>query len=490
MDLNEMMQDLAEADNAGDTELANHIATLIKQEQNKVTPVEAQPEQMPQDDYNFSLLNMMKNGPASVYNVGKDVVSGAYQAVTNPVQTAKGIRDIGQGIYSQYQEGNPQTVIDPLTGESRIESPTPAPYMDKRPAADAFKNAITRKYENGFLPALENDPAGVMMDASMIMPQTAMTNPAALNPISQGFNAVRAGKEVVLPAAGRNLYETTAKLGTTLTKDQRARMVDTALDNDLPPTQAGVQKLDSLADDIHRQIDSLVSKSVKADEGVPVSAVFRYLKQLRQEKGGIKIDSKEDLAAIDAYAKKLKAAADKSGKSHYTAADLQVIKKDLYEKINWKAKRMTDTPIEEGIYKNIARGAKEGVEELVPKSKALNAEWGKLLELKPELQRAANRIENRDIVSLSSLPLMIGGGIAGDLKGAAAGLGLSALLHPKVSGAAAIWLNKAGRRGPLFNMMADSPNVSRAEYVSYSAAQREKERERKRRRKEKTGIYN
>ena len=480
--INEMMLDLEQADKAGDAELANHIASLIKQEQAQPAPVIApQAEPVPEDN-GFSVLNMMMNGPKSTYNVAKDVASGAWNAINHPVETAKGVRDIGQGLYSYHTEAMARNPAGPSN----------APYMDKRPAVDAMRDGITQKYQNGFLPALENDPAGVLMDASMVVPAVAgLKGPATLNPVSQGFNAVRAGKEAALPAVGRKLYESTAKLGTTLTRDDRKRMVNTALDNDIPPTQAGVQKLDELAGGLHTKIDDLIDKATESDRAVPVDAVFKHLDDLRKEKGGVKIDSKEDLEAIDRYAKKLRDVADEAGKSYYSAADLQSIKRDLYEKINWKAKRMTDTPIEEGIYKSLAQGAKEGVEGIVPESSALNAEWGKLLELKPELQRAANRIENRDVVSLSSIPLMMGGAIAGDLKGALAGLSLSAILHPKVSGNLAVGMNKAGRRGKVVNALADNPNVARAEYVSYTAADRKEEREKKKRKKKKNkGIYN
>ena len=52
-------------------------------------------------------------------------------------------------------------------------------------------------------------------------------------------------------------------------------------------------------------------------------------------------------------------------------------------------------------------------------------------------------------------------------------------------------MNKAGRRGKAVNALADNPNVARAEYVSYTAADRKEEREKKKRKKKKKeGIYN
>lgn len=113
------------------------------------------------------------------------------------------------------------------------------------------------------------------------------------------------------------------------------------------------------------------------------------------------------------------------------------------------------------------RGAKEGVQELVPDSKALNESWGHILALSPELQRAANRIENRDLVSLNSIPFLLAGGMTGDIKGlAAAGLA-SVLVNPKVSGNAAVFINKLGREGKLARFLSDSEHLSQAELLAY-----------------------
>jgi hypothetical protein len=135
-----------------------------------------------------------------------------------------------------------------------------------------------------------------------------------------------------------------------------------------------------------------------------------------------------------------------------TPQELQSLKLDAYEKINWDAKRMTGSPVREDTYKAIARGAKDSIEDLVPGVGPTNKQLGPLYELQPHLQRSANRIGNRNVVSLNA-PLNIGAGstIGGPL-GTAVGAGVSILEIPQVKARLALWLNQAKQQGLLGNL--------------------------------------
>jgi len=54
---------------------------------------------------------------------------------------------------------------------------------------------------------------------------------------------------------------------------------------------------------------------------------------------------------------------------------------------NYDAKHLSGTPVKEQTLKTVARGAKEGVEELVPGTKQTNKALGELLDIQGALQK-------------------------------------------------------------------------------------------------------
>lgn len=415
----------------------------------------------------FSVMEMMGNIPGSLYNQ----FSGLAQSLASPVDTAKGLGSLYAGVGQKLQDTGEKYLPDSLDflAFSPIGSAMDYLGKDHRPTAEAVGEHYANRYGgvDEALETLESDPAGVLMDVSGLVSPVSPKLATAINPISGTIKAANKVRTAIPESLPRGLYERAAKFSTTLDKAKREKLVDTAVTHGLYPSQKGVDKLNTMADALSSTIDDLVLAADDAGKGIPVNAVFKHLKGLRQKKGGILMEAGDDLEAINQYAKQLKQNAGKAGKTHYSASDLQKIKRDLYEKIGWDAKRMKGSPIKEDTYKAIAKGAKEGVEALIPESQSINKDWGDLLELLPHLQRSANRIENRNLISLSA-PMNIGAGTAAaGTSGMIAGVVASILENPKVSPRIAMTLEKMRKTGKIEKVLMDNPSISQAEFLAY-----------------------
>lgn len=444
---------LRNADAAGDVAAAKQLANALKSYR----------EQGASD---FSWEQTAKNIPKSA---GK-MVGDMYQAVTHPVQLAKGMGGLALGAANKMS-----TATD--FGASPMSAAIAAVTAPYRPYADAAIEGVKGRYGSwdAAKQTLMNDPVGVLADtAGVVSGVGAVTRApslvkagAAMNPINIAANTVKAGASAVVPKRlPAKLYGSAAKFSTTLPEAKRTAMVDTALKNRIPPTARGVALLEGKIADYNQQIDGLIKTAQEAGKSVPKSAVYRHLKDLRQQKGGVRLDASDDLAAINATVKKFEKHLDGMGKDSLTPTDLQKLKVSSYEAINWDAKRMTGAPIKEDTYKAIARGAKESLEELSPNIGPTNQQLGKLYELQPHLQRAANRIDNHNIISLDSSVKTAAGAGVGDVPGAGVGALLSILGNPKAKAETAIRLQALKDQGGLLGYLRNNPTISNAELAA------------------------
>ena len=423
-------------------------------------------EEAPADDGEFSVGEMVSNIPGSAAGVAESLVT----PILHPVETAKTIGKVAGGAVQKAAKAADIGWLSDLVGE------------DLTPYADAVVDAVVERY--GSLDkaknTLEKDPVGVAVDlASLISGAGALTRSstvakagAAVNPINATVNAAKVvvGKAVPdsIPA---NMYEGVAKFSTTIPKDKRAALVDTALNRGLAPTSAGVDKLTGLIDGLNTKIDGLIQTAQASGGTIPKQAIYKHLSELRASKGGVKLGAPKDLATINKVVREFDVYLKQLGKKDLTPEELQTLKVDAYKKINWDAKRGKGSQAKEDTYKAVAKGAKEGLEQLAPDVKATNKELGELLELQPSLQRSANRIENRNLISIDT-PLQIGAGAgAGGGVGAAIGVVSSVLGIPKIKAANAIWLRKAANTKVLQAFMDNNSNISNAELIAILAGE-------------------
>ncbi len=404
---------------------------LSEMKQNPMGGLEQLNDRFAGSNTDFSFTEAAKNLPGSIWNFGKTMV----QPLIQPVDTAKAVGNVVMGAGEK---------LIPGVQEHEVYANQVANFFkDRYGSMDKVKRTTMQ------------DPMGVAADFSgLLMGVPGVTNLGMVaDPVNLARNTTKAAVgKMTGKQTPQNLYESAAKWSTTLPDHKRRALSQTALDHKIMPTTKGVNALDAKISGLNQQLDSLITEATTSGKTIPKGAVMRHLKDLRQKKGGPLLEAEADLKAIDRVAKRFDENLKRINKDTLTPQELQSLKLDAYEKINWDAKRMTGSPVREDTYKAIARGAKDSIEDLVPGVGPTNKQLGPLYELQPHLQRSANRIGNRNVVSLNA-PLNIGAGstIGGPL-GTAVGAGVSILEIPQVKARLALWLNQAKQQGLLGNL--------------------------------------
>lgn len=394
---------------------------------------------------NFDLMTAVGNIPSSALGVAKDF----YDAATSPVETAKAIGNIGKGLVSKGMRvhgaamtGQPYGQVPEILDESAADAAGQF-YKDRYGSMDAIKTT-----------AME-DPAGMMLDVASVVPGAAT---ARVPQAAKTFGAM--ARNPLGPSVAKNalkaldpesMYQSSAKFSTSpnvMPGAKRERIINEALDRGILPTDKGVAKIDSLISGLDGQLEAIIGEAGNAGKVIPVGAVFSKLKQLRQQKGGFKLESEADLAKIDEIAKAFHESLD--GRQTVTPAELQAFKRDAYAKINFDRRQGTANQTVEDTRKAMARGAREALEGVDPDIGPINREMAPLLDLQPHLERASRRIGNLNPVGLTDalgggLGASVGGalgGAPGAAIGALAGLGISWANSPIPKARAAIILRK------------------------------------------------
>ena len=380
--------------------------------------------------------------PSLKKNLG-DIVA----AVTSPIDTAKGLLSVAGGYASKA--GMPG-------------------LSDYAPYADAMNQMIVERYggvEN-LMNTIETDPVGVAMDFSGVAGVggklakmsgfenagdliTAAGN--AVDPIRQGTNVAVAGARLIPESLPENLYAGGAKLGTTLDPQQRSVINRTAVEEGIMPNDAGLAKLARLQSELRTQIDNLIDQASESGNPVDATVLFDSLNEMRKSiDEGMSADRLGDLEQIAKVENKLmqsiygEEAADwgVTFPKPLTVRQLQDIKYDVYQR-GYRSSRQDKPPLREQAYQAIGRDARRNVENLAgPEVAPLNQRLGNLLEMQRPMERAANRIYQRNLVSLPQTIAAAGGYGAAGPVGGVSGLLLGGLLTPSTQARLGIGLER------------------------------------------------
>lgn len=409
----------------------------------------------------FSATQTVKNIPSSAAEYGKNIAS----AVMHPLQTVSGIFDIGAG---ELRKVLPTPIVQAI---DKIEA-DPEAIKRYQQSANAVNQFYKQRYGSGeqALQTIQKDPVGFLGDVSALFTAGGSAIPkvgatvskvgAAVEPLNVAANVVGSGIAKTIPSTvPASLYESAAKWSTSLTPEERASITGTALKEGLMPTYAGTGKAQMTISMLGDKIDNLIQSSTQAGARIPANEVLRNIADVRNELGGFKIESPSDIKEINAIEKQFRDMVRKGKKQYVTPDELQSFKQDVYKRVDYNRAPEKPTVAKEAAYKSMGRAAKESIESVVPSVAALNKRQGSLIELLPNLQRSAARIENRDILGIGG-PIKIGGGsaIGGD-AGAIVGAGQSIFEMPKVKAATALELYKR-QQAPLQAFYANNPAMA------------------------------
>ena len=418
------------------------------------------------------IANTLMSAPRSAWDFGSTMVDAAM----SPVETAQGAYGLVEGAGNKLG----RLAADLTTPYTPNEFGQNAEIMPERreDAPNAMGQFFSDRYGSvdKAMNTLQTDPVGLAADISGAISPFSPRAATAINPLNVAARGVANVGKAIPESLPRGLYDSAVKFSTTLDDADKTNMIETALEHGLKPSPGGTAKLAALTEKLKPQIDALIADASASGYGVPVETLFRNIEQLKRKKGGILINSADDMNAIDGYVEQLKEAAFQQGKTHYTVADLQKLKLDFYDQTNFDAMYKTGTPVQQETYKALGRGARETIAEEVPGVDPLNEQLGSLLELKPHLQRSSNRIQNRQAVGLGDMAGMASSAGAGTLLGSPAIGAASAVLYellnnPRVSPSVAMVLEKVRRGGPVREKMlkyiANNPSISEAALIAY-----------------------
>jgi len=392
-----------------------------------------EPTKAPEEPEGFSALEMLKNIPGSVGQLASDIV----QPIVHPVDTAQAMGGLLRGGISKIAGFD-----DPA--ERSLEA-----------VGDFYKERYCSV--DKALSTLQEDPAGLLTDLSMGLGLAGKVGKSskivkaanAIDPTNAAVNTGLLAAKALPSGKAAQWYNEAAKIRATKRKPQGRvdKQVQTALDEQIMPTQKGLRKLNTIVDDLNDQIEVAIDASTGAGGTINKSALFKNLKDVRKRLGGIKMGAPADLKTVDRIIGEFSRYLDGIGANKLTARQLQDFKRSLYKEIDFDRSQLQAVRASEETKKAVARAAKEGVEQLVPDQNiaALNAREGRLLDLKGSLEPSASRIERRDAMGIG-VPIKASAGqmIAG-IPGAAAGLLSGMWDSPKFKARAALGLNRIGK---------------------------------------------
>lgn len=379
-------------------------------------------------------------GPSAV-NYARNVV----QPILHPIETAKAVGNLAAGVASKAIPG-------------RQESEAYADQMgqflaDRYGSVDAFKNTLLA------------DPVGTLADVATVLtavgslakrlPAAAgkagnviQTAGKALTPGTTARSTAQAAVKTATPEGlPRKMYESSAKWRPSIDAKRRANLTATALDEGIMPTTAGADKAGGLIAKIGNELDAFIDDATAAGVKIPRSRVYGHLKDLRRKLGGPRLTASRDLKAVDRVAKAFDEYMKKLGKSDLTPDELQKFKQDAYKQINFDMSQGRASYAGNETAKAMARAAKDEIEKIIPAAKELNRRQGALIDLKPEIERAAGRIENRNIISIDPSLKIGAGAVVGGGAGAATGAAAAFWELPRPKAWLAIKLSKWKKQG-------------------------------------------
>jgi hypothetical protein len=233
-------------------------------------------------------------------------------------------------------------------------------------------------------------------------------------------------------------YQSALKPSTTLSEAERGAVVNTGLQEKIPVTQGGLDKLGGLIDDLNDKI----SATIATDPNRPINK-FAVTSRLggTAKKFATQVNPESDLNAISESGNEFL----RNQPNDIPAADAQALKQGTYRALGDKAYgELKGATIES--QKSLARGLKEEIATQFPEINDLNAQDSRAINLQDSLERAVNRIGNHQLLGIGT-PIAAGAAkaVTGSNKVAAvAGLLKAVLDNPAVKSNLAIALKARG----------------------------------------------
>lgn len=230
---------------------------------------------------------------------------------------------------------------------------------------------------------------------------------------AKGAGAIspRVAKLGLLGKNPEEAYESALRPPTGVSQAGRARAVQAGLENAIPLTQKGIDKIADHINDLNQEIADTIS----SDPNRPISPMgaMRNLKSLR-DRFSKQVNPIADVQAIDAAGQEF---ADQlnngqngpNPQRNLTATEAQTMKQGTYRALGDKAYgELKGASVE--AQKALARGLKDELANQFPELRYLNAQESKLLDLQPLVERRVNQLRGQGVFRLGT------GAVAGTVR--------------------------------------------------------------------------
>ena len=327
-------------------------------------------------EFDFNAGNMVDNFMPSLKKEGAEIL----EAITSPLET-------GESIFNM------------IAGGLQKLDPTGLIGTNKEKYAEAIADYYAEKYGsfNAFKRELENNPAGVLGDASMFVTGGASLVKlgakagatgnivsrvadkvgkagASIDPFNLAVNAplIAGGKLVdTLPikdTIAPNLYESSLKPNPSALKSKRDRAVKTGLDEKLPINRKSQLFVSDTLSDLGKKVDDIIENS---DASMSVDSLFNTFDTLVKEYNVIgDVNTKGNLAEIAQLRKRFEESL--QSKRNLSAPELQKIKKRYASQADYDQLKNQGTQVEDAFYKEMAGNSRELISDTIPAVKAGN----------------------------------------------------------------------------------------------------------------------
>lgn len=302
--------------------------------------------------------------------------------------------------------------------------------------------------------ASQGDSAGIMGHAvAGAAPYVAPLGVEGAGKIAKAV--AKTGADTVAPA----MYQSALKPPVTASLDKTAGMVNAGLENSVPVSPAGLEKLGSAIDDLNQKITAVVNSN--PSRNINKFAVASRLSDTADTLSK-QVNPEKDLATVGGAGNEFL----RNAPGNIPADQAQAMKVGTYQQLKAKYGQMGVAQVE--AEKALARGIKEELATAFPELNSLNAQESRLLELQPALERAVSRNANHQLVGIGT---PIAGGAVGLASGSPAAGAVAATVkaivdNPMVKSKLAIALYRAGKNsGQAINM-----GQAFAKVAAYSAA--------------------
>lgn len=401
-------------------------------------PQDFVPRQMvtPSQEKDTSLMGSIGRGFSNIPESAANLVGGVVGAVTSPVKTVSGL------VQTATEAIDPRPMI---------------PGVNDKPHLTALANYMVDRYGgwDNFKKTIAEDPVGLLADVSVFfsgggaglkatkIPEAVKAGEvmskvgAVADPLAMPANLAKTFAKPVLVKSAEKLYQKALKPSTVLSQAERTQLVSEGLNRGIMPTQKGLDKLGKLIDDLNVQIGNKIGSSSKAGTTIDATEVLKKLDDVEELFGGTVLPEAAK-AEIQAMRQEFTAAHG----SQIDVAKAQSIKQKTYQVLRKSYGELKGLQVE--ARKQLARGIKEEIAKQVPDIAGLNAQESALLNIQDDIERAASRIANRDVVPM--VPSIMGAAAEG--SGGLAVAGAKWLIDsPRFKAKLAIALNKASKRG-------------------------------------------